>query len=127
MSTVFTAGSDVISAFASFSVAIVVAQRICTSIAQALVAPRSWANLIPAVHSGCSFHSSVVQRTTSISAGSMPARSTASSAAHRPMALVWSPRPGIGLRTSPILVTRISSGMPDSSAISAAVWWVSGT
>ena len=68
--------------------AAVVPQRCCTSIAHARVAPRSCASLMPAVHSGYSFHSSVVHSTRSICAGSIPARATASCAARRAMALV---------------------------------------
>ncbi len=45
----------------------VVAQRMCRSTAQALLAPISWARWMPVVHSRYSRHSSVVQRTTSIS------------------------------------------------------------
>ncbi len=105
-----------------------VQHRLATSMPQAFVAPmRSWMYRAEVV-SGYSFHSSPMQRMTSISSGSRPVRASASSAALAPISWVPSSGPGTGLRTTPSLSTTACSDQvpPVASEMSRAVMELSG-
>jgi hypothetical protein len=76
---------------------------------------------MPAVHTGYSLCSSVIEITTSIWSAVTPASVSASRAACTPIALVWSSGPGTVLRVMPNLSRTTASGTPEAAAICAAV------